>query len=572
VVNSSNKHGRAPGVILLVLALVVATAAWWIPARWRSQHPGVVRSAGRGTPGVADLALLAANQQRLGLAGQLAAAAAALGLPQTNEIQAASAMASRASSPPAEVRVLGGPDPAVAALFPALVSEGPLPPSALELFLPPAHRTRLREALGASRSPGVHALLGATNLPVEQFVPAGQPGGQPFEAVVMLAAALYERERLSAGLATELRDLPERATADPEARQRLEEFYLNLLSLARRLDWTSLAELTRKCSDVEALEEFSAAVRQRPDDLPVLYAAALLSGEPAGIGRHCREFGETGYMGVVSALREGAGAVQRLARDGRVLRPGLPAPDWMADAVRRSPETWQYARSVLMGLAAVLAALSLAAFSVAGMPRSTMDSQLGVVPLILVALLLGGFLVLASEPLPVRSRRSDVPVASLNPAAPTAPRAAVKSAPLQRKFMEPTTLITLVVFGAIQMAVYVICVRKIGEICRLPEPASVRLRLLENEENLFDSGLYVGIGGTALALVMQVLQLVEANLLAAYSSNLMGIICVALVKIGHVRKARRALILEGRRTAEPAAEVPAPGPAPVTASNPFTFR
>ena len=37
---------------------------------------------------------------------------------------------------------------------------------------------------------------------------------------------------------------------------------------------------------------------------------------------------------------------------------------------------------------------------------------------------------------------------------------------------------------------------------------------------------------------MQVLQLVEANLLAAYALNLMGIICVAVVKIGHVRNAR----------------------------------
>ena len=148
--------------------------------------------------------------------------------------------------------------------------------------------------------------------------------------------------------------------------------------------------------------------------------------------------------------------------------------------------------------------------------------------------------------------------------------------------MEPTTLITVLIFGAIQMAVYVICVRKINEIGRLREPASVRLRLLENEENLFDSGLYVGIGGTAAALVMQVLQLVEANLLAAYSSNLMGIICVALVKIGHVRTARRRLILESQAAADAAAAsmapppppppVPAASPYPISASNPFTFR
>lgn len=135
--------------------------------------------------------------------------------------------------------------------------------------------------------------------------------------------------------------------------------------------------------------------------------------------------------------------------------------------------------------------------------------------------------------------------------------------------MESSTLITLFVFGALQITVYIVCLRKIGEIMRLPESAAVRLRLLENEENLFDTGLYVGIGGTATALVMQVLQLVEANLLAAYASNLMGIICVAVVKIGHVRNARRHLILETQSSAAPGITVSAVQP-PVP--NPFTTR
>ena len=65
-----------------------------------------------------------------------------------------------------------------------------------------------------------------------------------------------------------------------------------------------------------------------------------------------------------------------------------------------------------------------------------------------------------------------------------------------------------------------------------------------------DSGLYVGIAGTASALVLQVLQLIEANLLAAYASNLFGIICVALVKIRHVRAAKRRLIVECQQEAE----------------------
>ena len=80
----------------------------------------------------------------------------------------------------------------------------------------------------------------------------------------------------------------------------------------------------------------------------------------------------------------------------------------------------------------------------------------------------------------------------------------------------------------------------------------MKLKLVENEENLFDGSLYVGIAGTATALVLQVLGVIEANLLAAYSSNLFGIICVALVKIRHVRPFKRQLILAGQDAERPA--------------------
>ena len=94
---------------------------------------------------------------------------------------------------------------------------------------------------------------------------------------------------------------------------------------------------------------------------------------------------------------------------------------------------------------------------------------------------------------------------------------------------------------------YLACLRKIREIEIQDATPLLKLRLMENEENLFDSGLYVGMMGTAAALVLQVVGVIEPNLLAAYSSNLFGIICVALVKIRHVRGFKRRLILEGQR-------------------------
>ena len=61
-------------------------------------------------------------------------------------------------------------------------------------------------------------------------------------------------------------------------------------------------------------------------------------------------------------------------------------------------------------------------------------------------------------------------------------------------------------------------------------------------------------GGTAVAMVLITLGLAEANLLAAFSSNLFGITFVALVKIRHVRPFKRQLILEGQIEASPVRE------------------
>lgn len=565
--------GGRRGALYLALALLVAVTAWWIPARWRSLHPAIVKAAGQGTPSLADLALVAAQQQRIGLAERLRDAAAELGIPRTNEINAALATLATNRTVAPEARILGGPDPEISALVPALAGLVPeSSPSAAEIVLQEPVRRRLRASVAESRSPGVQSLLKTMDLPWEQFAPAGQPGGQPLEAMVVLTGLLYERERLSPSLAGELRELAEAAPGNPAARQSLEDFYLDLLSLSRRLDWTSLAELTRKIPSVSDVHRLTAGIRATPGNLPLVYAGSLMSGNPAGIARRAELPEGVGRTTLANALREGAGAIRLVATDLRPVQSGPPAPASLAAAVFRQPLVWTMARTTALLAAGVLAALGLRVLARDGTPGAQSDSRPGVLPVILTATLIGGFLILAGEPLPVRTRSSAKPRLVLDATALTKPTAVANSSHPRRNLMEPTTLVTLFVFGALQLTVYVICIRKIGEIMRLPEPASVRLRLLENEENLFDTGLYVGIGGTATALVMQVLQLVEANLLAAYASNLMGIICVAVVKIGHVRNARRRLILESPVASIPtsaAAGVPA-GTAP--APNPFTTR
>ena len=110
--------------------------------------------------------------------------------------------------------------------------------------------------------------------------------------------------------------------------------------------------------------------------------------------------------------------------------------------------------------------------------------------------------------------------------------------------IDQVTILVLLMFFVIQMLVFILCLLKIAEIRRQGIGPDVKLKLLDNEENLFDLGLYVGLGGTVASLILVVLNIVDASLMAAYASTLFGIIFVATLKIGYLRPYRRRLILE----------------------------
>ena len=95
-----------------------------------------------------------------------------------------------------------------------------------------------------------------------------------------------------------------------------------------------------------------------------------------------------------------------------------------------------------------------------------------------------------------------------------------------------------------QLTVYVFCLIRLSMIKRIKAPAKLKMQLLENEETLFDLGLYIGLGGTVFSLILLTMGIVTASLMAAYASTLFGILFTALVKTMHVRRYKRRLLLE----------------------------
>jgi len=93
----------------------------------------------------------------------------------------------------------------------------------------------------------------------------------------------------------------------------------------------------------------------------------------------------------------------------------------------------------------------------------------------------------------------------------------------------------------------------------------MKLKLLENEDHLFDAGLYLGFVGTIVSLILVSMGAIRFSLMAAYSSTSFGIIFVCVFKIFNLRPARRRLLLEAEaEVAGPSA--PAATPMLVTPS------
>jgi len=117
--------------------------------------------------------------------------------------------------------------------------------------------------------------------------------------------------------------------------------------------------------------------------------------------------------------------------------------------------------------------------------------------------------------------------------------------------LDPASILALMFFLFLQLAVYVFCIFRLRRIKAVEVSAKVKLTLLENEDNLFDLGLYIGLFGTVAALLMIAMGIVQASLVAAYSSTLFGILFTALLKVVNIRVLRRDLIIESGKDGGP---------------------
>jgi hypothetical protein len=435
----------------------------------------------------------------------------------------------------------------------------------IEVLLSREVRQRALTLLQLSPRPGVREILKTRNLTnFVEFEPATLPAGEPLDATIILAAAYYQGDRLSAQLREELESVAIQANAGETNVPPLETVYLDLMRLGQNLDWLQLGELLHQVDRLSTLHVLSSKLVEGEENLPILYTSAVLSEQPGALSKYLQHFSTSANADIRSALVYGKGAlVEMLKRQQRIF-----APRWRLKLIGYDPFASVFYAFVPWAVTSPMLTaffrwwLFLAGAFCLGRAVGTLAFpwQVDHGESVDVSRLAQEFTVvlcffcvvgISAEPFIV----SDVP---------TTPKSIQKGPALLGKLvpvktnkpnppaMSTSTLIPLVVFFVLQALIYVWCLAKLSEIRREDLSPRLKLRLLENEDHLFDAGLYLGFAGTVVSLILVSMGVIHQSIMAAYASTSFGIIFVSILKICHIRPLRRRLIMESAETSESA--------------------
>ena len=532
-----------------------------IPAHLRAVDESVLQKAGKASPSLVTRGLELVSQDQLGAAQLLTQASRMVRAPGREKLEFGTDELARQH--PAWV-VWGGPEPRFESIFQKdseLRNPGSDPFTEYVIRL--ENRERVLGILSVSRRPAVQELLkirALTNTVI--FPPSTSSAGQALDAAISICGLLLEGDHLQPGLSNAVFTLAASANRGASP-QPLEEVLLDLMSLGQRFNWGQFVVFVRDIQDPENLRLQGNLLRRVDGQIPVLFSSVVLSGQPAQVGKYLMTFSQTGITDLGTTLRFGAGGLNELLRRNqrlysfdrklspyfqfRLLMSGAAALSWQMPWFALTLKWFLY---LLAGFLLAFA-LHFARPVVSVLERPLQVRGFHVAREILFAL---GFLLvvlLLSEPfLSQESQRVEFPFRlSLSTVGKLVP---VGAASAKSLFMNQLSLLTLLLFFVLQGLIYTACVFKLAEIRRQRVPPRMKLKLLENEEHLFDAGLYLGFVGTIVSLILVSLNIIQFSLMAAYSSTSFGIIFVSFFKIFHLRPARRKLLMEAEAASEEA--------------------
>lgn len=428
------------------------------------------------------------------------------------------------------------------------------------------NRTRLAASLHSAEAKQILRTRGMTNLLL--FASANSAAGLPLEVAVLTSAFLMEQRAFAPALPLRAEVL--RLASGGDLPQ-LEELYLSIFALAKRLSSEQIIALIADIPTPEVLHAITGFIQEHRESATLVFSAVTLSNDGRAVAKYLARHPAEAEEDFSFALKGGVNALQKLlASEQPIYRSGFY--NALADDPRlrfifrpllglsaQFPALALLVKFALIGLGGFLLACALKFGRIAEsslyhtFPQFTLARRVAFSGFfVLLAIILGEPYLAQGEPAPATRIHWTFPVLAAN--APPVPSRTQTPTPM----LDQHTILAIVTFLLLQGLIYGICLVKLAEIRKQSIPSATKIKLLENEDNLFDGGLYCGLFGTAASLILLTLGVIKPSLVAAYSSTLFGILFVALLKIGHVRPYKRRLLLE---TSEPnPAQHPAPNP------------
>lgn len=422
------------------------------------------------------------------------------------------------------------------------------------------NRKKLENFLGQTQSAMVKKILSLKDLNTTLLPPSHSSAGVLLESAVLSCALAAQSGDFREKILREFSVVSELAFDDASYRENFETFALAVLFFEKKFDWTVFRTVFSKFDSMKSAYDFARVCDRAGEKCGIVVACLMMSGNADEICKYLTSSGEgfgedfdSRLSDMTFAYLGGEGSLDFL------LSAGTP--------IYKTPKiilkTDKFSAPVKMFFART-AAKSGGALFVLKMIFAVMGGALifegfwrvfgrtgGGAGLAMLRALLGGAVMATLFLFVVEPRMFELKFGQTPPSDIKFAFAKNIVNNLEKEIMniqfDSATMIAVLTFLLMQFLVYVFCLMRLSYVKKLNSPVSVKFKLLENEDNLFDLNLYVGLSGTVLSLICLAMNIVSASLMAAYSSTLFGIVFTALFKIGHLRPYKRKLILEYER-------------------------
>lgn len=537
-------------LVRMLAGLAVLAFAAGVPAYFVDVDKSAVAHAGKGTASIETLEKVYLDGSKVSAALMIADAA--------GDVENASAQADAVYARNPSWRAAGGDEPFFIAYLSTL-PQGKSYGSVYEVLATAENRKKLSDFLSQTNMLLVDRLVKLRSLNTSILPPAYTSAGAPMEAAILTSAMLAQSGDFNPKFMRDLFQTLDGIDGDAAKTEAFEKYCLGLLTLARSMDWTSLRSVFAHFDSLGQVYEFSrrysaAEGTQRKN---LLASALLLSGDCDSCINYVSPNDERRWDDFLFAFRNGEGSLDFLLESGRQIYKDSWAAGYAAfyaDHLKKflAPAALRFPTG-LLALKVLLSIFGGYLFirGFVRMFQRRRDTPAWYSPLALLRGLLEGavvgltfFALFEPDAFKLKFETAEPPpeiTFTFDKIINTLGEDTMKFA------TDSTTLAVIATFIVVQTTIYMFCLIRLANVKRLKLPPALKLKLLENDENLFDLCLYTGLAGTASSLIMLTLHLISASLMAAYTSTLLGILYTALIKIVHVRRYRSRLLLEAAK-------------------------